>query len=101
MKFCEKIHLKMLAPESTDADGLVVSDAPGRSKKQAGRTCAADWHEPKLMTIFAHDEHGNMILEAKATIDGTLLGPDGIAEIVAMHLHRLRAAEALGVSSSC
>ena len=64
-------------------------DAPGRSKSKPRRTFAADWREPKLMTIFIHDEHGKMVKKTKATIDGTLLGPDAIAEIVAMHLHRL------------
>jgi hypothetical protein len=98
MKIRGEMQLKKLTPESTDADGLVISDAPGRSKKQARRTYAADWREPKLMTIFAHEEHGKMIKETKATIDGTLLGPDAIAEIVAMHLHRLGAAEALSVT---
>lgn len=98
MKIRGEMQLKTLAPESTDADGLIIGDAPGRSKKQARRTYAADWREPKLMTIFAHDEHGKMIKETKATIDGTLLGPDAIAEIVAMHLHRLGAAEAQSVT---
>lgn len=84
--------------EPTDEDGLPVGDAPGRSKGKPRRTFAADWREPKLMTIFIHDEHGKMVKETKATIDGTLLGPDAIAEIVAMHLHRLGAAKALSVT---
>ena len=50
------------------------------------------------MTIFVHDEHGKMLNETKAAIDGTLLGPDAIAEVVAMHLHRLGAADALSVT---
>ena len=39
-----------------------------------------------------------MIKDEKATIDGTLLRPDAIAEVVAMHLHRLGAAKALSVT---
>ena len=39
-----------------------------------------------------------MAQKTKATIDGTLLGPDAIAEIVAMHLHRLGAAKAQSVT---
>jgi len=97
MKIRWEMQLKTLTPESIDGGGLAVSDAPGRSKKQARRTHAADWREPKLMTTFAHDEHGKMIKETKATIDGTL-GPDAIAEIVAMHLHRSGATEALSVT---
>lgn len=89
---------KPAAVELTDKDGLLIGDAPGRSKPKPQRTFAADWREPKLMTIFIHDEHGKMVKKTKATIDGTLLGPDVIAEIVAMHLHRLGAAEALSVT---
>ena len=71
---------------------------PGRSRKTAAQTFDADWREPKLVTIFVHDEHGKMAKKTQATIDGTLLGPDAIAEIVAMHLHRLGAAQALSVT---
>lgn len=49
------------------------------------------------MTIFVHDEHGKMVKTTQPTIDGTLLGPDVIAELVAMHLHRLGAAKATSV----
>lgn len=98
MKIRGEMKLKTTAIELTDSDGLVTGDAPGRSKKKARRTYAADWREPKLMTIFVHDEQGKMLQKTKATIDGTLLGPDAIAEVVAMHLHRLGAAEALSVT---
>lgn len=89
---------KTAQAEPTDADGLPTQDAPGRSRKTASQTFQADWREPKLVTIFAHDEQGKMLKKSKATIDGTLLGPDAIAEIVAMHLHRLGAARALSVT---
>jgi len=98
MKIRGEMKPKAAAVESTDADGLLIGDAPGRSKKQPRRTYAADWREPKLMTIFVHDEYGKMLKKTKATIDGTLLGPDAIAEVVAMHLHRLGAADALSVT---
>ena len=39
-----------------------------------------------------------MVKESQATIDGTLTGPDAIAELVAMHLHRLGAAKAKSVT---
>jgi hypothetical protein len=84
--------------EKTDEDGLPLEDAPGRSKPQAKQTFQADWREPKLMTIFVHDEHGRMEKKSQATIDGTFLGPDAIAEIVAMHLHRLGAARAVSIT---
>jgi hypothetical protein len=98
MKIRGVMKLKTAAIESADSEGLLTGDAPGRSKTKTRRTYAADWREPKLMTIFVHDEHGKMIKETKATIDGSLLGPDAIAEVVAMHLHRLGAAEALSVT---
>jgi hypothetical protein len=84
--------------ERTDGDGLVIENAPGRSKTRPKKTYDADWREPKLVTIFVHDEHGRMRKDTKATVDGTFLGPDAIAELTAMHLHRLGAAEALSVT---
>ena len=50
------------------------------------------------MTIFVHDEKGRMVKGTQATVDVTFLGPDALAELVAMHLHRLGAAEAASVT---
>lgn len=86
------------APEATDADGLPCTDAPGRSRKAPRRTFDADWREPKLLTIFVHDADGRMVQKSQATIDGTFQGPDAVAELAAMHLHRLGAAQALSVT---
>ena len=84
--------------EAVNEDGLLIEDAPGRSRKKPKRSYDTDWREPKLVTIFAHDEHGKMLKETKATIDGTFLGPDALAELVAMHLHRLGASKAISVT---
>ena len=84
--------------ERIDVDGLVIDNAPGRSKARPKKTYAADWREPKLVTIFVHDEQGRMVKGSKATVDGTFLGPDAVAELTAMHLHRLGAAQALSVT---
>jgi hypothetical protein len=84
--------------EKTDEEGLPLEDAPGRSKSRPKRTFQADWREPKLMTIFVHDEHGRMEKDSQATVDGTFLGPDAMAELVAMHLHRLGAAQAVSIT---
>ena len=96
-----KIRGKMQAtPKRTEIvneDGLVTEDAQGRSSRQHKRTFQADWREPKLMTIFVHDERGKMIDRHETVIDGTLLGPDAIAEVCAMHLHRLGAAKARSI----
>lgn len=97
MKIRGKTRAKPKETEAVDEDGLASEDTPGRSSKQHARTYQADWREPKLMMIFVHDEHGKMIKKTQATIDGTLLGPDAIAEIVAMHQHRLGAAQAASV----
>jgi hypothetical protein len=92
--------LRAAAPvsEAKDADGLPCEDAPGRSQKRPSRTFDADWREPKLMTIFIHDETGRMAKKSQATIDGTFQGPDAMAELVAMHLHRLGATQAKSVT---
>jgi len=66
-------------PEATDADGLPCENTPGRSRKRPGKTFDADWREPKLLTIFVHDEHGRMVKASDATVDGTFLGPDALA----------------------
>jgi hypothetical protein len=84
--------------EPTDAEGLLLENSPGRSKKRPAQTFDAEWREPKLVTIFVHDERGRMAKHSQATLDGTFLGPDALAELVAMHLHRLGAAEALSIT---
>lgn len=85
-------------PEKRSEDGLLISDAAGRSKPRAKQSFDAEWREPKLMTIFIHDEHGRMVKKSRATIDGTFAGPDAMAELVAMHLHRLGAGKAKSIT---
>jgi len=70
-------------PEATDANGLPCENVPGRSRKRPRKTFDADWREPKLLTIFVHDETGRMVKKSQATVDGTFLGPDALAELVA------------------
>lgn len=87
---------KLIAAElkAKEDDALV----PGRSQTRVKRTFDAQWREPKLLIIFVHDEHGRMEKKINATVDGTLQGPDALAELVAMHLHRLGAAQAQSVT---
>ena len=85
-------------PEAQNADGMPCDEAPGRSQKRPRKTFDADWREPKLVVIFVHDEKGRMVKKSKALVDGTLLGPDALAELIAMHLHRLGAAKALSIT---
>lgn len=84
--------------ERLNSDELVISDAPGRSRKRAKRTFTAEWREPKLMTIFIHNEKGRLEKKTRMTIDGTFAGPDAMAELVAMHLARLGGAKALSIT---
>lgn len=88
-------------PEEINDDGLPTENAPGRSKRRPKKTYDAEWREPKQVIIFAHDEQGRMDKEFRATIDATFLGPDAVAELVAMHLHRLGAAQALSITFVC
>lgn len=84
--------------DKTDAEGLFMENAPGRSKQQAARTFDGEWREPKLLTIFVHDENGRMTKKTQATMDGSFSGPDALAELTAMHLHRLGAAKAASIT---
>lgn len=95
--------LRELAPqlEPVNEAGEVIENVPGRSRARAKRTFASEWREPKLVTIFVHDEHGRMEKKTQATIDGTFAGPDAICELVAMHLHRLGAAKATSITFAC
>lgn len=98
MKIRGEMQEKRVKQEATDENGFPTGDAPGRSQKAPKRSYSTDWREPKQMTIFIHDADGKMVKQTKATIDGTLLGPDRLAEIVAMHLHRLGAALAQSIT---
>jgi hypothetical protein len=60
-----------------------------RKKNQRGKF-ATPWREPKVLTLFEIDEKGKMTRkERQPLIDGTLLGPDHLMELVAYHLCRL------------
>ncbi len=67
----------------------------GKKKKGARPKFDTPWREPKALIIFEFDEHGKMVRkERQPLIDGTLSGPDHLAELVAFHLHRLGVADA-------
>jgi hypothetical protein len=86
------------AQKGTDEAGLSAENEPGRSRKRPRRTFAPEWREPKVATIFVHDEQGRMVKKSRAVVDATFRGPDALAELVAMHLHRLGAAQALSIT---
>jgi hypothetical protein len=67
----------------------------GKKKKGSRPKFDTPWREPKALIIFEFDEQGKMVKkERQPLIDGTLLGPDHLAELVAFHLHRLGVAQA-------
>lgn len=63
----------------------------GKQRRQKFRT---EWREPKLLIIFEMDKRGRMVRRSRPWIDGTFQGPDECLELLAMHLHRLGAADA-------
>jgi hypothetical protein len=68
-----------------------------KNKRKKGSRPKFDtpWREPKALIIFEFNEQGKMVKkERQPLIDGTLLGPDHLAELVAFHLHRLGVAQA-------
>ena len=70
----------------------------GKKKKGARPKFDTPWREPKALIIFEFNEQGKMVKkERQPLIDGTLLGPDHLAELVAFHLHRLGVAKAESV----
>lgn len=97
-KLREALQAAKHAAEPLDEAGLVTQNQPGRSRKRPRKTFNAEWREPKLLRIFVHDEHGRIVKKSQPLLDGTFLGPDAIAELAAMHLHRLGAAEALSIT---
>jgi len=73
----------------------VTRKQKGRGKtKKRKRRYQAQWREPKLLTLFEIDRHGQMVRHSRARIDGTFSGPDEVMELLAMHLHRLGAKQA-------
>jgi hypothetical protein len=65
-----------------------------KQKKGQRKKFKTPWREPKALIIFIFDKHGKMLKKRQPLIDGTLQGPDHLAELVACHLHRLGAAKA-------
>ena len=92
------LQTRPVTTELLDELGLPTQDKAGRSRVVGKRTFEAPWREPKLVTIFIHDAQGRMVKKTQATIEGTFAGPDALAELIAMHLHRLGAAQAKSIT---
>jgi hypothetical protein len=65
----------------------------GKNKKQR-RRYKTDWRDVKLLILYEIDEKGAKVRTSRPWIDGTFGGPDEAMELLAMHLHRLGAAQA-------
>jgi len=69
-----------------------------KKDKRTGKKCRqkirTEWREPKLLIIFEMDKRGRMARRTRPWIDGTFQGPDECLELLALHLHRLGAADA-------
>jgi hypothetical protein len=62
----------------------------GCKKKRRRVAFHTPWREPKVLTIFEIDQQGKMTRRHRQPlIDGTLLGPDHLAELLAYHLYQL------------
>jgi hypothetical protein len=68
----------------------------GKSKQQK-RRYKADWRDIKLLILYEIDDKGAKVRTSRPWIDGTFAGPDEAMELLAMHLHRLGAAQAEAV----
>lgn len=69
----------------------------GKHTRKGRQRFATPWREPKLARIYVLDERGRIDRARPAWVDGTFQGPDALMEWVAMHLHRLGAAQATRV----
>ncbi len=74
---------------------VVIRKQKGKGQgKTQRRRFRVQWREPKLLIVFVMDEKGRMKRGSRPWIDGTFQGPDECMELVALHLHRLGAAQA-------
>jgi hypothetical protein len=68
------------------------------SGKRKRKKFRVEWREPKVVILFEVDKKGRMVRGSRPVIDGTLQGPDALIELVAFHLHRMGAAQAIVVT---
>lgn len=69
-----------------------VNPKAGRRNAKTGhRRYKAPWREPKVMTIYAVDEHGERDESVKVVLDGTMGDADDVLALMVGHL-RLRGA---------
>jgi len=93
--------LKELCPiENFGKSQSEATGKPGLGRSKEARRHAmfeALWREPKVITIYMHDSEGRRDKKILLTIDGTFGDAESIQMIVALHLHRLGAANAKSI----
>ena len=86
---------------------VVVSTDGGRMKHRKNKAqnrsgkhpkYHTEWREPKLIIIYIVDENGKKKKKSRFWLDGTFLGPDNLAEMLAAWLFRLGIAQAASVT---
>lgn len=95
-------------PDATDTEllgkcseslGATKSTDGGRSKRRLKRkSFDAVWREPKLITIYVHDNEGQLVKSTKTIIDGSFADADYMQTLVAMHLKRVGADKAISIT---
>ena len=78
-----------------------VSGKPsqGRSKEKRRKgTFEATWREPKVFTIYVHDEFGRKIQASRTVIDGSFADADYAERLIAMQLFRFGAQKAQSIT---
>jgi hypothetical protein len=72
----------------------IVRQIGSGQKKKRKRSWKATWREPKKFIIFELDDQGRMRRGTNSFIEGTILGPDELMQLLAMRLHQLGAVDA-------
>lgn len=74
-----------------------VTGTPSEGRSKESRRSSrfqADWREPKLLIIYAHDDNGRRDEAVRVLIDGSFGDADYMERLISMHLYRLGANKA-------
>ena len=72
----------------------VRTNKRGKRGKKRRPHYHSEWREPKLLVIYLIDDAGRIDRSTPTFVDGTLLGPDHLMELLAFRLYMLGAMEA-------
>jgi len=80
----------------SDVTGM-PSEGRSKEKRRASRF-QADWREPKLLIIYAHDANGRRDEALRVQIDGSFADAQYMERLISMHLYRLGANKAQSIT---